>query len=184
LRLRGVKDGAIVEEESVPIKDIAASALRGGSGGNTVEAGSTIETVLTIPAASISDYQLEMVWGDEDGTEPAVMAALVLQDIETRKNLLCNSTPCQIAYGMRGKLYNAGKSKVSEAELGIGYVFVEQGGSLDLSGIIPENEEVLRIPGLNLGPGGAKPFTLKLSRTVPERSDGAYVPVIRVISYQ
>lgn len=184
LRLRGIEDGSVVEEESVPVKEIAASALKPGKGSETVSAGATIETVLSIDASSISDYQLEMIWGEDEGQEPAVMAALVLRDIETRKNLLCASTPCQVAYGMRGKLYNAGKATVSEAELGIGYVFVEQGASLDLSGVIPENEELLRIPGLNIGPGGMKPFNLKLSRTVPERTDGAYVPVIRVISYR
>ena len=113
-----------------------------------------------------------------------MMAALSVKDLKIKKRLLCANDPCEIAFSLSGALYNAGNATISEAEIGVGYVFVKSGASLDLSGVIPENEELLKIRSLRLAAGGAKPFKLKLSQTVPERTDGEFLPVVRVLSYQ
>ena len=178
LRLRGINDGEIVEEEIRSLKEIISESQ------GEISPGATFDTVLSIPARAVSDYQLELLWGEDDGHSPALMSALVLRNVSIKKRLLCQTAPCEIAFTLTGSLYNAGNVDISEAELGVGYVFVKSGASLDLSDVIPENEELLQIQSLKLSAGGIRPFTLKLSQTVPERSDGAFMPVVRVRSYQ
>jgi hypothetical protein len=65
--------------------------------------------------------------------------------------------------------------------LGAGFLWAEA-AALDLSRSIPENEATIELTGLNLGPGASRRIRLALDRTVPERPDGAFRPVLRVIS--
>lgn len=178
--LRGVHAGEVLEEKSVAVKDLVGKPAEDTEGGTVT----VYDTVLSIPAATIEDYQLELIWGQEPSEMPALMTALAIKDFKVLPRLECSSDPCFYRFAVEGKLYNAGNSLISQAELGVGYVFVKKGEKVDLSSIIPEDEEVLRLPNVMLAAGHFKAFKLKLDQVVPEVEQGEFVPVVRVISYQ
>ena len=67
--------------------------------------------------------------------------------------------------------------------LGTGFVWIE--GQISAARLdVPEDESRLELSGLALGPGASRKIRLVLDRTVPERADGAFKPVLRVIEFK
>ena len=65
--------------------------------------------------------------------------------------------------------------------LGVSFAWVKRGESLDLSTFVPENEEFVDIPSLELDEGASQHFNIAIDQEIPERRDGHFQPVVRVV---
>ena len=182
LKLVGYKNGEHVGEQIAPLSVL----------GPVLHAGEKKSIPIVLEAADITDYQLELLWGkeavplvnaqEEQSTTEEPQVELRNLVITSRRINCTEATTCQLKFAISADLFNATEKVIFHAVLGTGFIWTE-GAPLDLSKSIPQNESRIELPGLALGPGASRRVQLDLDRTVPERSDGAFRPVLRVISF-
>ena len=85
-----------------------------------------------------------------------------------------------VRYVVTGELVNSGPVRVVHISLGIGYLWVPHGSSLDLSAKLPENEEIVPLQEVTLDPSERRSLRLSLERDVPTSSLGEFHPVVRI----
>lgn len=190
IRLRGFMNGAQVGEVTYPVSQIAP----------LLKAGETREIPLLLSAAGVSDYQLDLLWGEESASvlqenkaanKSAQEIALPKPGAAELRNLAvsservnCKEMGCELKFTMAGELANYSDQIIHEITLGTGFLWTQGASALDLSSKLPENEASIELKGLELTPGASRKIRLVLDQTVPERSDGAFRPVLRIKSYQ
>jgi hypothetical protein len=181
--LTGYRNGVRVGERRAPL-----TAL-----GPVLEQGAHHELPIVLTAPNITDYQVELMWGRDsqellaqkpvrpaEGVEGAPLEVRNMSVHAERVN--CSPDKgCELQYSIAAELRNGSEKKIDGAVLGTGFIWIDS-PALDLSKRIPENEATVELSGLNLGPGASRKIRLVLDRTVPERSDGAFKPVLRVVS--
>jgi len=170
VRLTGLRSGEIVG-----VRDFRL----GGSGGAaaSMAAGQVMPVSLSIPVAQVTDYQLELLWGEEAG-EPASVALppLTLQSLAIRRlPESCPEAVCRISYEVSGELRNNGRGIIYRAALGVGFA---EGGQSD-----PDNEEQVELGVLALQPGQSRPIRLVIDQTMPRDRANAITPTVRVLSF-
>ncbi len=158
----------------------------GNSGAPTVfEPGRPFDVSLSNPVAGVTDYQLELLWGEESGMElkSAAPSPLQLRNVAVIKSATpCSAERCPVVYEVSGELINSGPGKIARAALGVGFLPHAQGGGGLVAGI-PAEEEVVDIAALALEPGRSRP--IKLSVEQPELVGGGELsPVVRVLSFE
>lgn len=152
-----------------------------------------VDFFLSVPSHGLSDYQIELLWGKEakaalgrntPAARTANAAGLVIQELRTERVVRsCPQEPCAANYKLSGMLFNSSNQSIVSAKLGVGFLWVPEGASLDFTAQIPEDEETVEISGLNLQSQQSRPFNLELDRAVPGVSGGKFVPSVRVLSY-
>lgn len=180
VRFTGFHEG---EEKASSVSPLSVLLKQSGK----LDAGEDRDIVLSLPAPDLTDYQIELVWGKgQEGPEVAAALSAAAPALELRALSLeragqgCESPPCTEKLKLRGQFFNAGNALLHEATLAVGFVWVPSGQKLDLSGKIPEDEQQVAIPNLNLAPGAKRPFALVFNRAVPASSDGRIEPRVRV----
>ncbi|NDC39247.1 MAG: hypothetical protein EBZ48_14580 [Proteobacteria bacterium] len=180
--LTGYRNGEKVGEQVTPLTVL----------GPVLEQGSQHELPMVLNAPNITDYQLELLWGRDSHTVRGAKAANGLGRVEAGleiRNVSVRSERvncgvkggCDLQFAITAELRNVSDRTLTGAVLGTGFIWVDS-PALDLSERIPENEATVELSRLDLGPGASRKVRLVLDRTVPERSDGAFEPVLRVIS--
>lgn len=187
VRLAGLRDGVVKEENFYTLSRRGAHAAGESlQKGVVVASGEPVSFSLSIPAGQISDYQLEVLWGQEALAYQKLPApanqkssALEVREVSFLPKP-CSTAGCVPEYRVEGQLVNTGTVPIAAATLGLGFRVRRPGAQLDLSGLIPENEEQITLPKLNLAPGKSRPIRFVLDRGVP--GDGReFQPVLRVI---
>ncbi|RMG41073.1 MAG: hypothetical protein D6719_09305 [Candidatus Dadabacteria bacterium] len=149
------------------------------SAGN-IGAGEPVSFVLSVPASGLSDYQLEVLWGEDAAPYLKKESALLeVRNLSYGIKPCASKQNCDDSYVLEGELVNTGKKLVTAARLGL--AFYGGGDKLDLSGKVPENEQIIKLAGINLAPGELQPLRLVLEEKPP--ADAVKLkPRLRVIS--
>ncbi len=152
---------------------------------SNLKAGQPIAVSLASPAERMTDYQLEVLWGEEARASlaqfPATLEISGLHFIQAPQS--CPALPCEITYKVEAQLLNNTDTIINSAKLGIGYRWQPR-GLLDSDSTIPQNEENILLDGLKLSPGSSRALKLELASAVTLTEAGRYVPNLRVISFQ
>lgn len=158
----------------------------GESGSPEAKPGEPIKFAVSVPSQNMTDYQLELLWGKEavaavqSEQKLAAPGAVTIADLSVSDD---NCTqPCQPKTVISGYLENQSAQVLSSARLGIGFVWVGRGETLDAEQA--NNERSVSIKGLSLQPGGRREIKFKLSKEVPKSNDGSYQPVVRVLDFE
>jgi hypothetical protein len=150
------------------------------------------EFVLSIPSKGISNYQIELLWGDEAAPFMARAAdaasgdgqVLALRKLEVHRvpSESC-STPdeCSVKFTITGEFFNSGGATLKNVVIEAGFVPADK---LDLPGQILENARRIEVRNLNLVSGGTKPFRLALEKQIPSSEQVAPRPVVRIVSVE
>lgn len=161
---------------------------------SSISGGEPAKFSLSIPSVGISNYQLELLWGDEAAPYLNVTKAslklpkkpkeyLALRNLEVHRvpDGSCSSPEeCLVTFAIKGEFYNSGSQIVSDVVLKAGFCPADK---LDLPDYILENERTIEVRNMTLKPGGTKPFRLSLEKLVPASDTVAYQPVVRIISF-
>jgi hypothetical protein len=184
--------------------------LRAAPGGpkQRLTAGDRLPFSFDVSAAGASDYQLDLVWGDEArdlvaqtapaATAPRASASLppapppfaqepnaqpnrdvILADVRTEKIPTgCTPTGCTFTFRLSGRIRNVGGAPVTGVRLGVGFMLAGRDQGP------PEAEETLDVTGLRLEPGEDKPFRVNIERAVTLDQAARVVPSVRVLGIQ
>jgi hypothetical protein len=171
-------------EKILGVSDYPLVASASGSAPALLEPGRPFDVSLSIPVAGVTDYQLELLWGEESGMElkGTAPSPLQLQNVAVvRSGAPCEAERCAVVFEVTGNLTNLGTGTINRAALGVGFLPHAQGFGA-VSGI-PAEEEVIDLTALALQPGKSRP--IKLSVEQPELVGGAELtPVVRVVSFE
>jgi hypothetical protein len=187
VRLTGLNAGNQVGVTHRTLKELMGAA----PATPLVEAGAAVPFTLDVPSSGITDYQIELLWGEEahellPQAGPEIVLKLSLRDleIETLKGE-CPYDPCEVNFRLLGRLQNDGDGVIARAELGVGFVSVaELASSVHLgASVIPLQEETIPVNGLELKPGESQPFRVLLKQSIPEDESQQFKPVIRIVSF-
>ena len=147
--------------------------------------------VFAVQAQDATDYQLEVLWGDEAReTAGGVGAAagapgLVLRGVRVERTpIRCEAPPCGSSVRIVGELANVGLAPIQHVVLGAGIIWIPRGaarGGLTNAG---EPSDTLELTALNLQPGQSKKLRIKLSKIVPDSEQGVYEPQVQIVSYE
>jgi hypothetical protein len=164
---------------------------------NTSEfrAGTPTQFSLALPAQGISNYQLEVLWGNDaapflNDTRASLKAPPTPKEYLALRNLEVHRVPdgscsspeeCLVTFSIKGEFFNSGKSVVRDVVLIAGF---SPASKIDLPHQILENEKRIEVKNLALGPQATKPFRLSLEKLIPASDTVAYQPVVRIISFE
>ena len=193
VKLTSLNSGQVVGVTTSSLADLLRedSSESAGDRPKSLQPNRSIQFALSVSASGITDYQLELVWGGEaiaytgkkpqNDSQDLRISNYRIQTIRTN----CEQSPCPVYYRAISDLINAGGNVINKVVLGIGYKWVPAGRTLDSAPYIPENEEQLEVPNLDLQPGRSKSVRIVIDKPVPAESDqGSYKPVLRVISFE
>ena len=174
LILTGLANGAPAATERAGLNELTKAA---GQEAVRAERGSEYEVTLSIPAAGVSDYQLELLWEEmqEAGSGGAV---LELRDVRVSRADQCEGGSCRNAFAIDGELYNSGKEPIHRAVLAVGYARTTKAGALALV-----NEEQVNVDNLGLAPAAARQIRLEVE-TPHAGVLSDYEPAVRIVSYE
>jgi hypothetical protein len=171
----------------------------GGSSGSKgaprmLEKGVAQPFTLSMPLAGITNYQLEVVWGQEAApfapAEPTPQVKKEPKQFIALRNLEVYRVPsescvspdeCIVRFTITGELFNSGSATIKNVVIEAGF---GQGGNLDLQTQILENEKRVEVPNLRLAPGSAQRFKVSLDKLVASTTVVAPQPVVRIASFR
>ncbi|MBX7143722.1 MAG: hypothetical protein K1X79_04665 [Oligoflexia bacterium] len=152
----------------------------------SLTAGEEREFTLTLPADGVSDYQLELVWGEAArGINKSSQPLLKVQNISTLRHVQeCGQAACPQTLTVKAALFNAGEAEIQSAKLGIGLIWLPEGAELDLSAQIPQDEEFVELSDMHLAPGARREVAIDIDQTLPARAGGRFEALLRVVPGQ
>jgi hypothetical protein len=151
---------------------------------------------LSLPAAGISNYQIEVLWGKDaapylggDGRaslkqqkEPSEFLALRNLEVHRVPDGSCSSPEeCLVTFSIKGEFYNAGRATIRDVVVVAGFAPASKMG---LPNHPLENEKRIEVQNLELAPQATKPFRLSLEKLLPASDTVAYQPVVRIVSFE
>lgn len=148
------------------------------------------EFVVAAPSHGISNYQIELLWGEEarpfisqaksaDSPGEQVLALRKLEVHRVPSESCATPDECSVKFTITGEFFNQGGATVRNVMIEAGFSPADK---LDLPGQILENARRIEVRNLNLGPGGTKPFRLALEKFIPSTEQIAPRPVVRIVS--
>ena len=159
LKFSGLNAGQVVQEEVHPLS--ALLAKEGISGTQQLPEEALFSLVM--PAAGLTDYQIELLWGEEasglvdSAPPPAAGGGLLIRNLTWQERRDCNQTPCRLSYYLQGEFFNGGVAAVNGVILG---VQLRPGGGG--SGGAARGEDQVRVDGLNLPPGEGRRLEIEI----------------------
>jgi hypothetical protein len=160
--------------------------------GEGLSANKPTEFVLSIPSVGISNYQIELLWGDE--AAPFMARAteslsgdgqiLALRKLEVHRipsDSCATPDECSVKFTITGEFFNSGGATLKNVVIEAGFSPADK---LDLPSQILENARRIEVRNLNLMPGGTKPFRLALEKLIPSSEQIAPRPVVRIVSVE
>jgi hypothetical protein len=158
--------------------------------GDLLGVGTPTEFVVSAPSHGISNYQIELLWGEEaqpfisqaksvDGPREQVLALRKLEVHRVPSESCATPDECSVKFTITGEFFNQGGGTVRTVMIEAGFSPADK---LDLPGQILENARRIEVRNLNLGPGGTKPFRLALEKFIPSTEQIAPRPVVRIVS--
>ncbi|RMD85195.1 MAG: hypothetical protein D6808_05760 [Candidatus Dadabacteria bacterium] len=185
--LRGLNKGEVISEKSFCF--YAKCSDKPDYGRDWLEPEVGREFSLSIPAKGISDYQLEVLWGDDakayraHAGSTASLKKPFLRKVEVyRKPTDCGHNNCPESVSVRGEIFNPEEKVLRDITLGAGFIWVEPGKKH--GNINPSAEQKVELSGVDIAPGHARSVEITLDKLVPVYQHGRYEPVVRVISYR
>lgn len=177
VRLVGLSGETVIGTSDYPLAGVVAP-------GDALPAGRSFDISLSIPVKGVTDYQLELLWGEESGPVrvEAAPTPLRLEDMTVARATTGCATPnCPVVYEVTGSLTNRGTATISRAALGVG--FLPHGGGAGAVVGIPADEESIDLGALSLAPGTSRPVRLTVEQ--PRlASGGELTPVVRIVSFE
>lgn len=151
---------------------------------NLLVAGREYELVLSTPLNGATDYQLELIWGESGAASPPSIppSKIALERVVVEERFRCDNEVCLINYVVLGDLVNICSDMVEKVTLGVSFVWVPEGQTLDdMTSNKPQLEDVLQLSELQLAPGASQSFRIRLGDPIPEVPGGRHVPIVRVL---
>jgi hypothetical protein len=141
---------------------------------------------LILPEQNLTDYQLELLWGEEAQryrTEKArsarLQSPLLIQNLEFEKLTgHCVTMPCTFKFRILGELVNNGDITIASIRLGTGYRWIPANGDPPQDAPLDELEVSLNLPR-----GMTRALRLTLDRDLQPRSDGRYEPILKILGF-
>ena len=176
IRLKGMYNGQVIGTSHFPLSKINKETA--------VLSPEDVTTVsLSIPSDNLSDYQLELLWGGEAVPllRRNLSELLRIENVSVQREK-CDEYPCAVPLTISADLVNVGTELIDNAELSVGFMWVDdltqQSESIDAP---ISAEEIVSVPKLNLLPGTRRTLRLRLATPVPHSESGGYQPVLRVV---
>lgn len=121
------------------------------------------ELLMEIPSAEISDYQLELLWGQDaknylSRIQAEIRSQLTLESVQVEKVKICEAEICRFNFKISGQIKNNGAETVPTADLGLSFQTEENlsAETKDLS-----MEKTIPIKDLNLSSQQSRSFNLE-----------------------
>ena len=193
VRLTGMRSGEQIGISYLPLRSNLSSSQAGDTNTQIIKAQEKYSFSVSVPSQNITDYQLELLWGDEakrhlKNIEVQKPGSLELRQIEVlTKKADCPKQNCGVVYKMTAQLFNSGATVIDKVVLGVGFLVVTPGQKLDFKKQIPQNEERIELSQLALMPGASRPLSLDFDEPVTEEKfqsgQGELRPNIRIVSF-
>lgn len=185
VKLITIRSGEATESGVFRISELLPLPERG----RVIEPKDEVLFTLQGEGGAISDYQLELLWGEDAkgiGEEvPVEKTLLAIENLTVAANPpVCEVEPCITRFQLQGDLVNKGTASVDRAEIAVGFLWVPVDSNEDLTGKIPDKEEKILLKELNLGPGRSRTLKLNFTKAVPSSRDGEVVPTARILNQE
>lgn len=158
-----------------------------------IKAGEKFTFSISVPSPELTDYQIELLWGEDAKRNLALARAAQPGSVELRDIQVetirqpCSGSDCEVTFRITGKIHNGTGKNITNLVLGVGYIRTSP-AKLDLTRQIPQNEENIDIGRFLLAPGASREVRLNFDRPVLEKElvnqAGQLKPSIRIISFE
>lgn len=189
VHLMTLKDGELLRESSQSLQSLIAP---GNNPENLAELkeGTARKFSMSVPSQGMSDYQLELLWGEEAQaylSKPQNDSGLELRKLQYNR-IACTAAVCPLEFEVSCELFNSGETIVNIVHLGTSWVLADDLSKQELVADARANEEMVTLKALNLKPGTGRELKVKIAAALPQDSDknsaDKYKPEIRVVSYE
>ena len=152
-----------------------------GQVGGLFKARKPLQFSVTVAAQQITDYQLELLWGEEargfEGSPQFPKPSLRMHKLQVESQpISCGRPPCDIEYRITGELLNSGRVDLYDIVVSVGFVALQPGEKLDLSRHIPDNVQPVELKGVRLKPGDSQRIRLVMEYPPPIDNEAVVRP--------
>jgi len=185
VKLITIRSGEAKESDVFKISELLPLQERG----RLIEPRDEVLFTLQGEGGAISDYQLELLWGEDAkglvDEKPVEKSFLAIENLTVAANPpVCEVDPCITRFQLQGDLVNKGTTVVDQAEIAVGFLWVPSDSNEDLTGKIPDKEEKILLKDLNLGAGRSRVIKLNFTKAVPSSREGEVVPTVRILDQE
>jgi len=180
------------------MKDVLGGQAAAKDSPIILEKGVAQSFTLSMPMRGITNYQLEVLWGQEAAPfapaepEPKTEAEpqkeskqfVALRNLEVHRVPLescVDPNQCIVRFTITGELFNSGGATIKDVVIEAGF---GAGANLDLPEQILENEKRIEVPNLRLAPGASQRFKVSLDKLVASSTLVAPQPIVRIASFR
>lgn len=180
------------------MQDILVGSTKPDGKALMLEKGVARSFTLAMPLQGITNYQLEVLWGQDAApyapseplSEPQKDQKKESKQFIALRNLEVHRVPtescvspneCVVRFTITGELFNSGGATIKEVVIEAGF---GTAGNLDLQSQILENEKRVEVPNLRLAPGASQRFKVSLDKLVPTSAVVAPQPLVRIASFR
>jgi hypothetical protein len=196
LRILSLNNGEVVDRQEFPFLEVATEKQASPE----LRAATPYQFLVSSTAEGVTDYQIDLVWGEDaramfgaekqqalptTETLPPALAPqesplLTVKNLEIlREHRNCDSQPCLMSYELLVNIENSGSSIVNSAVLELGLVPSDQ--DLPAAGDLVSSQE-LEVTGLGLEPAATRSIRVNYEETPSQASGQPMRPQLRVLS--
>ena len=164
VRLKTVKNGQPLGESMLPF--------------------APVDTIFTLSADAVgfTDYQLDLLWGQES---LSLLKAIPPQQFVTVEEVHLTAPDQSGKRFIEGVLVNKGVQILTQIDLNLQFIFVKSGEFLDLQTLNPENDTLISVPGISVPPQESRPFSIEVESELPSQGvSGDWQVVVRVKQHE
>jgi len=197
IRLITLKQGEVLGVSLYPLDEIVVNKPASEEGTMNFSDRNPAEFLVWGDAEAMSDYQLEVLWGEEALKSPdngarvsrdvqATQSRLEIRNIqvETERMACEQEEVCKANFRISGELFNTGSAIVSFVNLAIGLPSDQELVETAQSSVrTTEDEEMVEITNLGLRPGNSRELRLTMEREIFDPGMLNRIPYLRIISF-
>ncbi len=162
----GVRDGEIISQNIESVANLINKKT-------IVESSSdSLYVPITITGEKLTDYQITFLWGHSAREKLKPVPKPILKDIQITEGQ---------NYEIIAKLVNEGTGILENSVIGVSFLWIPEGKTVDLDSLVYENEEEVPLEGMAIEPGGEKIIKFTLPKPTNIREGGKLKPNIRLI---
>lgn len=162
IHLKILENGKVIGESLLPVANLIDEDSVRELSGAYLRPHEVKQFRLSSNAEKMTDYQLEVLWGDDAASAKSkipLAERIVIQNVAIKSS--------KSSQAITGVIVNRTETALTDVRLSVEFVWVPTGSSIEDISPDPENVQILTASNLGINPNQARNFSIELDPRLP-----------------